>query len=439
MNAAPGGVNADASGTGNESARGPVYPSNMLTRLTRRSLLAFIVATLATAATVPPRPVVVAQQAAATAVRIPFELATRHVILQVKVNGSRPLSFVLDSGADVALVRLDVAKELGLALHGSVRTGGAGPGTQEGKLVNDATWSLVGFESFSQPLVFALPLEVLPSAMGRNIDGIIGGRFIRQFVLELDYEAKAITLHDTATFKYSGKGETLPLSFTGNGHPVVTATVTPAGGVPLERQFLLDIGSGQALALHSPFVAEQNLLKDPSSTIRSIGAAGAGGRTAGRLGRIDSLQIGSYKIEKPIVMFSEDKAGAFANVALAGNIGAQVTMRFRTFFDYGRRQISLEPSGAFGKPFDRAFSGVALRALGDDYRTFRVLEVLERSPATEAGIREGDIITAIDGKPPDALTLSAIHEMFERPVTYRVTLRRGRSTVTVTLTPRPLV
>ena len=90
-------------------------------------------------------------------------------------------------------------------------------------------------------------------------------------------------------------------------------------------------------------------------------------------------------------------------------------------------------------PFDRALSGLALRAFGDDFRTFRVTEVLERSPASAAGIREGDVITAVDGVPAAQLTLSAINAMFEKPQRYTLTIRRGGRTLTVTLTPAALI
>ncbi len=102
-----------------------------------------------------------------------------------------------------------------------------------------------------------------------------------------------------------------------------------------------------------------------------------GGRAAGRLGRVTALQIGSFRINNPITLFSEASAGAFADDTLAGNIGAQIANRFRRFLDYGRRRIILEPSSAFGNPYDRAFSGLALRAEGADYRAFRVREVTE--------------------------------------------------------------
>ena len=59
-------------------------------------------------------------------VTIPFELVNRHVVIQVKVNNSRPLSFVLDTGDKFAIIDLERAKELGLTLQGQLRVGGAG-------------------------------------------------------------------------------------------------------------------------------------------------------------------------------------------------------------------------------------------------------------------------------------------------------------------------
>jgi PDZ domain/Aspartyl protease len=383
-------------------------------------------------------PVVSAQRPAAPVV-VPIELAARHVIVKVSVNKSKPLSFVLDTGANPAIVTLTAAKALGLTLHGSVASGGAGAETQVGSRVNGATWSLIGLDSFAQPLSFAVPLPTLSSAMGRTIDGIIGGEFIRQFVVELDYQARTMTLHDRASFSYNGRGETLPIELNANGHPVVSAAITLLNGTTLERKFILDIGSGLALALHSPFVSEHGLPEPESKTIRAIGAAGAGGRSVGKLGRVASLQLGKFTIKSPIVLFSEDTAGAFADATQAGNIGAQIVSRFRVFLDYGRRRIVLEPSTGFDAPFDRAFSGISLRAEGEDYRTFRVHEVLEHSPAAEAGITAGDIITAINGTPARDLTLTALGEMFEKSVPYELTIQRGEQMLKVSVTPRPLI
>ena len=380
----------------------------------------------------------VALQAPAPLATIPFELATRHVIVKVTINNSRPLSFVLDTGAHLAVVRMPVAKELGLHLEGSVSMGGAGGGRQAGQRVKNARWSLVGLRGFSQPITLAVPFEGMSPGMGQDIDGIIGGEFIKEFVLELDYQAKQLMLHDPRSFSYRGKGETLPMQFNANNHPVMRATLTAIGAKPVEAPFTLDIGSGGALILHSPFVAEQGLPGDVK-TIRAIGMAGAGGQSFGRIGRVASLQIGTYTLKDVTATFSEDQGGAFADRTLAGNIGAQIVRRFRVFFDYGRKRITLEPSSAFDEPFDGPMTGLAVRAFGADYRTFRVAEVLEDSPATEAGIRTGDVITELDGVPAAKWSLSELLETLQKTTPHKLTITRGGETISVTLTPRRLL
>src|SRR5262245_57883308 len=85
-------------------------------------------------------------------VTIPFELVTRHIVVKVRVNNSRPLSFVFDTGDKVGIVDMDVAQELGLRLEGSVHVGGAGAEKLGGSTVKDANWTLDGLDGFSQPV-----------------------------------------------------------------------------------------------------------------------------------------------------------------------------------------------------------------------------------------------------------------------------------------------
>ena len=372
-------------------------------------------------------------------VTIPFELNGRHIILKGKVNG-QPLSFVLDTGAQQAFVDLDVAKRMNLNLNGEVRVGGAGAAVSSGAFVNGASFTLDGFEGFSQPVKMALPLgKTLSPRAGRAFEGIIGEEFIKEFVVEVDYQAKLLKLHDKEKFVYSGPGESIPIKLV-HGHPILEAEVTPAGSnAPLKGKFVLDLGAGLALALYSPFVAEHRLLGPNAKTIRSLGGAGAGGETTGQIGRVTDLKIGNYTIKSPITLFSQDKAGAFASSSLAGNIGARVANKFRLFLDYGRNRIIFEPNSTFAAPYDYAQAGVSMIAEGSDYRTFRVRAVLENSPAAEAGLQKDDIITMVNDQSAAEFTLSKLNELFEKPVPYKLTIRRGEQTLTLTLTPRRLV
>ncbi|HEX5703739.1 MAG TPA: aspartyl protease family protein [Pyrinomonadaceae bacterium] len=372
-------------------------------------------------------------------VTIPFKLVTRHIVVPVKINNSRPLSFVFDTGDKVGIVDIARARELGLDLHGQLRIGGAGSDTLLGSYVRGATWKLQGFEEFSQPVALAIPLGRLAARFGHDFDGIIGSDFIKQFVIEVDYQAHVLRLHAKDGFVYSGNGESIPVQFNSQGHPLIDAEVTPRGGQPIKGRFVFDLGSSGALALHTPLVKEHRLLEANHHTIRAIGVGGAGGDVQARMTRVSELKIGKFKIAGPTALLSQDKAGAFANASLAGNIGQRIASKFKLFLDYERHRIIFEPASTFQDPFDQAQSGMALTAEGAGFSILRVLDVLENSPASEAGLLKDDQILKVNGKHAADLSITALGEMFERPGSYLITVRRGDKTIELKLTPRKLV
>jgi hypothetical protein len=137
-------------------------------------------------------------------VKIPFTLENRHIFLQVQAGGTRPYWFVLDTGWKYASVDLAVAKALGLKLGAPVNVGGGGKKTLMGNLLSDSPFSLVGLKNFSQPLFLALPLDELAKNSGHEWAGTLGADFISEFVVEIDYLSKTITLHDKKTYRYRG-------------------------------------------------------------------------------------------------------------------------------------------------------------------------------------------------------------------------------------------
>jgi len=405
----------------------------------RRVFLTLVIASLLVTTTASRAITTTPQQAAReSVVSLPFELATRHIMLKVKV-GDSPLSFVLDTGDKFAIINVERAKQMGLRLEGQVRVAGAGAETSTGAFVRDSNFTIPGLPGFSQPLNLALPLGGMASRLGQDFDGIIGSEFIKEFVVEVDYQAKVIKLHDRNKFVYSGPGQSIPVRVNSAGHPILEAEVTPIGSEPVKGKFVLDIGSGAGLALHSPFVTEHRLLHPNLKTIKALGVGGAGGKVNAQIGRVSELKIGNFKINAPLTMFVEDKAGALANRELLGNIGMQVASKFKLFLDYEHDRIIFEPNDDFAKPFDRAYAGIALQAEAPDYRTFRIDDILENSPASEVGLQKNDVITEVNGKPAVSLTLSSLNEMLERPVAHKLTIQRGERKLKITLTPRRLV
>ena len=89
----------------------------------------------------------------------------------------------------------------------------------------------------------------------------------------------------------------------------------------------------------------------------------------------------------------------------------------------------LEPNRHISEPEEYDMSGVLLIAEGVDLKTFRVKQIIDGSPASTAGLREGDIISAVDGKPASSLTLEQVRQMFKQKGRgYRLNIERGDQT-----------
>ena len=363
---------------------------------------------------------------------IPFELFGNKIFLAVSVKGSEPLSFILDTGNKWAVINLARARSLGLHLGGDITVAGEGEKTGTGSFVEGERFGVVGLKSFSQPLFLAIPLDDIATRLGHRIDGLLGTDFIRQFVVDIDWIGKRLTLRGKAAFSYAGKGVSLPVTFDARSHPLVKATVQLGPGREAPGIFLVDIGSNRALALNSPFVKQEGIISSDRAVL-PLRAFGAGGSVRGVTGRIDGLKIGGWVLKRPVAAFSQDEKGALAGTDKQGSIGVEVLRRFRVIFDFERDRIILEPNARFDDPFEHDMSGVALEAIGPSFETLRVVALDDGSPAAALDMKVGDVVTTINGRPASAIGLSEIKRLFSTEGRYEINLQRGEALIAVTL------
>ncbi len=105
-----------------------------------------------------------------------------------------------------------------------------------------------------------------------------------------------------------------------------------------------------------------------------------------------------------------------------------------------KRRVHLEPAKNFSEPFEFDMSGLGLASEGASFSVFRVMRVLPGTPAAEAGLREGDEILAVAGRPVAGTRLADVRELLRRPgqkIPLRV--RRGAEELDFELKTRRLV
>lgn len=361
-----------------------------------------------------------------SALKIPFELFGNLILMQVTVNNSDPLRFILDTGADTSVIDAQLANVLRLKPQGRMVASGAA-GSAEATFTKGVSVNLQGVKIFDQT-IYVLPLESL-FALGRKIDGVLGNDILKEFVVEIDYSARTINLYEPSSYRYSGSGEVIPLKIV-EGLPFVRATVTPEGRTPIEAKFEIDSGSTGAILLNTPFVKKYNLLSAVKKTVQ-VQSGGVGGTAKMLIGRVDNVRLGRFVIDHPITHFSQATQGDYASAKYDGLIGGLILQRFRFIFDYSRQRMMLEPNQHFAEPYDLDMSGMALVADGDN---LLVDDVDERGAAAEAGVQEGDILVAINGRSAVELGLDQIRTMFmQEGKEYLLSLKRNGKAVQVKL------
>ncbi len=122
----------------------------------------------------------------------PFELRQGLIWVQVKVPASsRPLDFLLDTGAGVSVVNLSTARRLGLPMGKQVQVEGVGANSVG--YWPERLSALAGAVALPRNYL-AVDLNELSGACHCAIDGLIGADFFRDRVVQLDFVAKKVRL-----------------------------------------------------------------------------------------------------------------------------------------------------------------------------------------------------------------------------------------------------
>jgi hypothetical protein len=131
---------------------------------------------------------------AAEPIVVPFELLTsRHMAVQVKLNGKGPYRLIFDTGAPMNLINNRIAKDSGVLDPKAKKPplgffGAMGQHEIKSLEVGDAKLEKV------QTMVMDHPTVALISEALGPIDGIVGFPFFARYKMTVDYQKKELTL-----------------------------------------------------------------------------------------------------------------------------------------------------------------------------------------------------------------------------------------------------
>ena len=281
-------------------------------------------------------------------VEVPFETSGNWMVIPVSINGSRPLRFVLDTGAQgTFLNNSEIAGSLNLKIVGKMPIRGAGGAGGEASVAEGATFNIGGLELSNARLVVSPPPPQGMKFTGGR-DGAIGRIVFATLVVEVDWEKQVLRFYDLSKYKYSGSGTVLPLTFDEGGRPYTVATVAVWDDKLIPVKLVVDTGGSHALSLD---VGSKPEIKLPEGATKTVLGRGAGGEITGSTGRIKKFQLGGQTIENVPTIFPDSNSGIRGIGGRQGSLGAGLLRRFKIIYDYSRKQMIVEPNKFFGEPF----------------------------------------------------------------------------------------
>lgn len=362
---------------------------------------------------------------------LPMRLLNNHVYVDVQINGAGPFPFLLDTGGHDILTPA-TAQALGLSSVGNGTSGGGGERTLPTGYVQVDSLQIGKARVDRQTMIV---LDFAPRAIeGLQVGGMLGLSTLQRFVVRIDYAAGTVTLIDPARFVPMAADSALPFVFYDH-MPQLNGSID---GIP--ARMTIDTGSRSEITLSTPFVQAHDLGTRLAGGVDMLSGWGAGGPVTSHRVRLPSLSLGSFNTADAVADLSNQRKGFFSDANSDGNIGSGWLKRFVVTFDYAHQVMYLRPSTQVDADIgsaDRSGMWINLADAG-----FQVVALVPEGPAAKAGLREGDIITAIDGQEPSRLSLSdARRQLRTKPAGTRVKLAylRGGSRAETSMTLRDLL
>ena len=388
--------------------------------------------------------------------RIRFELINNLVIIPMEVNGAS-LNFILDSGVSKPILfNLTGQDSIELRQVSPITIRGLGEGEPVEALRSlGNTFSVQSLKNLSQELYVVLDKEMnFSSSLGIPVHGIIGYDLFRDYVVEINYARQFLRFHNPETYtrKIRKDEVTLPLTLTEN-KAYLHGSVVVDNQDEIPVKLLMDTGSSDALWL---FPDTEKGLTVPDKHYEDYLGKGLSGTIYGKRTKIQQVRLGDFVLNDAKAAFPQMESFRLAtNLGdRNGSAGGELLKRFNMIVDYPGHRITLSKNALFNKPFQFNLAGIELEHAGIRYIAERIADsngfvqsddnsfssvqimvgsqtrlslvpeivvsaIRAGSPAEEVGLRTGDVILAVNGKPVHRYKLQEVMEM--------INSKKGRS------------
>lgn len=270
--------------------------------------------------------------AGAAVTEVPFELGKDHrIYVQGTINGSRPLRFLVDTGASAMAVARHIQQDAKLIIDDQSENTGSDGVT----LLDYSTHNAVQIGGVQRPMG-----AVVIDYTGRPFDAVLGWTFFQGKVLEIDYDRSLLRVHDDvpdlagyvrANVRWIDNIPAIQVTL-GNG----SSTFAP--------RLTLDTGSNGNIDLSYAFGSAHRLQEAFPERLGTSQFSGSAGRKIRAVDvRVPVASISTLQLKGPKASITVDDDGSTDD----GTLGSEVLQQFNILLDARSGSIYLRPNRRF--------------------------------------------------------------------------------------------
>lgn len=321
--------------------------------------------------------------------KFPFTQLTGGVIM-IKAQFDtlkEPFNFILDTGSGAVSLDSSTTVEFNIPNSSSGKSVRGIAGIREVNHATDHTLTFPGLKVDS--LTFYINnYDLLTSVYGIKIDGIIGYSFLKRYIVKVNFDTLELEIYSPGKIKYPRGGKLLYPTFT--ALPILPVTIEDER--KLQPKFYFDTGAGLSLLLTEQLVNDSSFFKKKRKPLPIL-AQGLGGKKAIMITITKKIKLGPYTFKKVPTHILDDTYNVISYPFLGGLIGNDLLRRFNLIINYPAREIFLKPNKHFRDVFDYSYTGLNIYEVDG---AIEIHDVAPNSPATRAGIKDGDILLAVN-------------------------------------------
>jgi hypothetical protein len=382
---------------------------------------------------------------------IPFKFINNLIFIPIKVNGIE-LNFLLDSGVDeTILFSMEEKKEVSFSNVEKITLRGLGSEESiEGLKSRNNVLEVKGLKSMNHLLYIILDQSFnLSYHIGIPVNGIIGHNFLKDNLVEINYERKRITVYrddEKIRKKIENKFQKIPITIERSKPYIAGSIVINSSEIPVK--LLIDIGNSDAIWL---FENDNKSIKVPAKNFEDYLGKGFSGDVMGKRAQIKKFTLSKFEFHNPVIAFPETISIRHVTMVAdrSGSVGSEILKRFFVVFDYPNQNIFFKKNRTFYSPFGYNKSGVELQHYGlqwvqetvhletipirvgdavdakgnnagDNFKykfvlkpIYLVASVRKNSPAAISGLQKGDVLVSINGNSAYKYSLEKINALLK--------------------------